>query len=233
MKTAAAPGFPGKLASTMLLSNPGSVPSASVAAARPSGSVVIVRFGLLANDPPPCRTVNVTGTPPSRLNPASVTTVTNGNASFSASAPVWLFPESTAMRAALAGTPLAVNAAVPTNPAADASTRLLPAPAREPRRSVTSARPDALVATATDDAVDPPPVTRPLLSVTRKTTTVFGTGCPAPSTSATISGAGTRLETGPCWLLPEINRIAGSVGGTRVTCTLVVAEFPERSRPTA
>ena len=66
------------MASTRLLSLPSCMPSVSIAAARPSESVVtVVVVGPLKLPPPPL-TLNVTGMPPSRLLPVSMTTAING-----------------------------------------------------------------------------------------------------------------------------------------------------------
>ena len=133
--------------------------------------------------PPPCLTVNVTGTPPRRLNPASVTTTTKGNASFAPSAPVWLLPvvdrdqRRAGRRAGRGEGRVPVEAGgrsldpVAAGPGARAQLqRHLRAPGRVGRRPPPTA------------PWRPPPVTRPLLSVTREDDRrAGGTGCPRPS----------------------------------------------------
>jgi hypothetical protein len=58
---------PFTLASTTLLSYPGSVPRVRIASARPSLSVSAVMESTPSMFPPPSRTLNVTGTCSSRL----------------------------------------------------------------------------------------------------------------------------------------------------------------------
>ena len=72
------PWFDGNVAETRLLALPSCRPSVNVAATRPSESVLTVNVGWPPKLPPPCCTVNVTGTPASRLLPSSTTTAMNG-----------------------------------------------------------------------------------------------------------------------------------------------------------
>src|SRR5258708_16317411 len=108
-----------------------------------------------------------------RLWPASVTTAMNGRGKDWPTTPNWLLPESTLISVAPDDTADALNTAVAGTPGVDASTRLFPAPACEPRGNCTEACPCASVVTAVSLSPGCVGPKVPACPLTRKTTATF------------------------------------------------------------